>query len=57
MIAFRCDDRLVSVKPLFTIVDNWSEFLRGGLTNEEVKVLRKHERSGRPSGSEEFIKK
>ena len=53
----RCNDRLVSVKPLFTLVDNWSEFLRGGLTNEEVKVLRKHERNGRPLGSKEFIKK
>jgi len=53
----KCDDRLVSVKPLLGLVDNWNEFLKGGPIDEEVKALRKHERSGRPLGNEKFIKK
>ena len=51
------DDVPVRVRPLLDRVENWKEFLR---TPEEATLqeeLRKHERTGRPLGSEAFVKK
>jgi putative transposase len=48
------DDGLVKVSPLLEIVGDWKTFLTGA--NEELlNDIRKHERSGRPLGSEEFV--
>ena len=48
------DDKLVKVEPLLSIVGNWREFL--SLSEEdEVKLFRRHERSGRPLGEENFV--
>jgi len=48
------DDGLVKVSPLLEIVGDWKTFLAGA--NEELlNDIRKHERSGRPLGSEEFV--
>ena len=48
------DDGLVKVSPLLEMVGNWETFLAGA--NEDLlNDIRKHERSGRPLGSEEFV--
>ena len=48
------DDGLVKVLPLLEMVGDWKTFLAGA--NEELlNDIRKHERSGRPLGSEEFV--
>lgn len=48
------DDGLVKVSPLLEIVGDWKSFLAGA--NEDLMSdIRKHERSGRPLGSEEFV--
>ena len=49
------DDALVRVAPLLKACGDWREFLRSGLTDEEMESLRRHERSGRPLGSERFV--
>jgi putative transposase len=42
------DDELVRVNPLLGIVGNWRAFLGGTSEEEEVKKIRRHERTGRP---------
>jgi putative transposase len=49
------DDGLVTVAPLLALVGDWRAFLATGVTEDEVKELRRHERSGRPVGREPFI--
>jgi putative transposase len=51
------DDGLVAVKPLLDLVGDWRGFLSGGLTEDEYKELRRHERTGRPLGSIRFLTK
>jgi len=49
------DDPLVRVAPLLKAFGDWREFLSEGLTAEEAEVIRRHERTGRPLGSERFV--
>jgi putative transposase len=49
------DDILVKAGPLLKIIPGWQELLSTDLTEEEYKTLRRHERSGRPLGSDDFI--
>ena len=49
------DDQLVRVQPLLARVPAWQAFLRSGLTAAELTQLERHERSGWPLGSSEFI--
>jgi len=50
------DDQLVTVKPLLDMVGDWQAFLR--LTDEEeLALLKKHERSGRPLGETSFVER
>jgi putative transposase len=50
------DDQLVKVKPLLDMVSDWQSFLT--LTDEEELVLlKKHERSGRPLGEVSFVER
>jgi putative transposase len=51
------DDALVTVKPLLELVDNWRQFLSGGVSDEEYELLQRHERTGRPLGSKSFIQR
>ena len=51
------DDILVKVKPLLAIVPDWRELLLSDLGPEEYETLRRHERSGRPLGSDNFMAK
>ena len=47
------DDRLVRVKPLLEMVDDWRGYLHE--CDEAWDFIRSHERSGRPLGSAEFV--
>ena len=49
------DNILVKAEPLLEIIPNWQELLKIDLTEEEYKTLRRHERTGRPLGSEDFV--
>jgi putative transposase len=49
------DDGLVSVAPLLECFGDWTEFLAGGLSDNEAGLLRRHSRNGRPLGSDEFV--
>lgn len=49
------DDELVTVAPLLEIAGDWQLFLAGAVNEEQIKDIRKHERTGRPLGSEGFI--
>ena len=51
------DDKLVIVKPLLEIAEDWKAFLENKPSEDEINLLRKHETTGRPLGSEGFIKK
>jgi putative transposase len=49
------DDGLVEVAPLLDHIGDWAEFLSGGLSSAEQKVIQSGERTGRPLGSAEFV--
>ena len=51
------DDILVKVGPLLGIIADWQGLLTSDLSEEEYKTLRRHERSGRPLGSDDFLSK
>ncbi len=48
-------DPLADPGPLLEMVPDWREFLKAGLTTEELEDFRRHERTGRPLGTENFI--
>jgi putative transposase len=49
------DDSLVRVAPLLEAAPNWRAFLARVIREEDIKLLRAHEHSGRPLGGEEFL--
>ena len=49
------DDKLVSVAPLLSRVDDWPAFLAAAVQPEIAKELRRHANTGRPLGSDQFI--
>ena len=49
------DDRLVRVAPLLAMVGNWSALLDSAVSEEELRDLRAHGRTGRPLGDEKFL--
>ncbi len=49
------NDDLVSVSPLLAKVSNWRTFLAEPLRKDETEALRRHARTGRPLGSDNFI--
>ncbi|MFQ6018061.1 MAG: transposase [Kiloniellaceae bacterium] len=49
------DDGLVRVRPLLELVDDWAEFLAVDLAEPAAESLRRHERTGRPLGSDRFL--
>lgn len=51
------DDNLVKVRPLLEMVGDWKEFLLSGVSEDEREKIRHHEKTGRPLGSEGFIRK
>jgi putative transposase len=48
------NDQLTKVEPLLALVNNWNDFLSLA-TEEDLAVLQKHERSGRPLGQVSFV--
>ena len=53
----RKDDSLVTVAPLLERVRGWRRFLNSAATEEQIKAIRAHERTGRPLGNEEVERK
>jgi putative transposase len=51
------DDRLVTVRPLLERVGDWPAFLAAGIGDVELEAVRRHERTGRPLGSPEFVER
>jgi putative transposase len=51
----RRNDRLVRVRPLLQLVGDWGALLASGLPEGEGQALRRHERTGRPLGNDNFI--
>ena len=49
------DDQLVRVTPLLEMAGDWKLFLDGAAEEERLNDIRKHERTGRPLGSEGFL--
>ncbi len=37
------------------MIDNWKEFLRLTPSEQDTKMLKQHERTGRPLGSDGFL--
>jgi len=55
-ISGRSND-LVKVKPQIQRVGNWRDFLLGGVSEEEIERMRRHERTGRPLRNDGFVGK
>jgi len=51
------DDVLVKVKPMLDRVGDWKAFVRVREDEDERDTIRRHERTGRPLGSEKFLAK
>ena len=51
------DDELVIAAPLLEMAGDWRLLLAGSANEEQINDIRKHERTGRPLGSEEFIER
>ena len=51
------DAGALSVRPLLDRVGDWRTFLDGGLGEEALEALRRHERTGRPLGSTAFVER
>ena len=49
------DDQLVTVAPLLEMAGDWRLFLAGTEEEEQVTSIRRHERTGRPLGGENFV--
>lgn len=49
------DDELVKTAPLLERVRDWGSFLNTALFEDQLEELRKHERTGRPLGKEDFV--
>jgi putative transposase len=51
-------DELLSVqRPFPGAIEDWAGWLREGLSDEEVEMLRRHTRTGRPLGEIGFIER
>ena len=51
------DDELVRVAPLLEMAGDWRQFLMGAGNETDINDIRKHERTGRPLGSEGFVER
>jgi hypothetical protein len=53
----RKDNCLVRVSPLLEMARNWRRLLTSALTEEEIEIFRRHERTRRVLGDEGFQKR
>lgn len=51
------DNEFVTVSPLLEMAGDWRLFLAGAAEEDQVSEIRKHERTGRPLGSEGFVER
>jgi putative transposase len=49
------NDALVSVQPMLARVDDWSAYLERETDQKTADAIRKHTRTGRPTGSDRFL--
>lgn len=49
------DDELVQTEPLLALRRNWHDYLTQPFPTEQWEAFRKHERTGRPLGSDAFV--
>jgi putative transposase len=49
------DDLLVRVKPMLELVDDWRDYLSYQDDQNELESIRRHTRTGRPLGGDDFI--
>ncbi len=49
------DDALAEVSPLLAMASDWRRLLCSAVGEEELRALRRRERTGRPLGDEEFM--
>ncbi len=49
------DDLLVSVKPMLERIEDWHSYLYASDDSTRVNNIRKHTRTGRPAGDDEFL--
>jgi putative transposase len=49
------DDQLIKVAPLLAMVPDWRALLDSALSEEEIRDLREHGRTGRPLGNVSFV--
>ena len=50
------DDSLVSVQPMLNRIDNWAAYLTEAIQVQTIDSIRKHTRTGRPCGTNRFIR-
>jgi putative transposase len=48
------DDQLAKVAPLLQLIPDWAGFLQLS-SDEEVALIQRHERTGRPLGKKRFV--
>jgi len=51
------DDSLVTVKPMLDRIPDWEAYLSSSICSDKAESIRRHNRTGRPLGSTEFIKR
>lgn len=49
------DDGMIKTGPLAKLVDDWRDFLKEGLSEDDAEAIRQGERTGRPLGAKRFI--
>jgi putative transposase len=54
-LARRADGFEAATTPLLGEASNWAAFLVSGLDDPRADAVRRHERTGRPLGSEPFV--
>jgi hypothetical protein len=55
MFTKKEDTLLSGISPLNEMIGNWKEFLRLTPSEQDIKMLQQHERTGRPLGSDRFL--
>jgi len=51
------DDLLCRTAPMLKRVGDWDEYLSAGVAADHAEVFRRHERTGRPLGNENFLRR
>jgi putative transposase len=52
---YKKSDILINYRPLVEKIHSWKDFLNEAICKETQEQLQKHERTGRPLGSKDFL--